>query len=215
MSDPEAGTGWIDPVVAGEFPALRLHVLGCEVAAHASPAGVRRRLAAMSDRFHGARAITMRQDPIPSAYRVFFRHIGLDPDRDRPPLEAAAVRRLLDGAFSSHGRVPDALLIGLLETGVPLWAVDAAAIEGELGIRPAAPGEPLGRAADAPPLPRGRLVVADSAGAVAVLFSEPPAAVAPGRATSRVLVYAVQVAGVPAIHVEEALWECANLLTTP
>ena len=44
-------------------------------------------------------AIHMRERPIPWAYRVFFRQIGLDPDRTRTPVEQLALDRLHDGAF--------------------------------------------------------------------------------------------------------------------
>ena len=68
-----------------------------------SPEPVRRRLRDLSDRFYGAHAIHMRERPIPWAYRVFFRQIGLDPDRTRTPVEQLALNRLHDGAFKSRG----------------------------------------------------------------------------------------------------------------
>jgi hypothetical protein len=55
--------------------------------------------------------------------------------------------------------------------------------------------------------------VADDAGPVGVLFG----ALAPGRGvgreTTRMTLLAVQVAGVPDIHVDEALWTVADILT--
>ncbi len=78
----------------------------------------------------------MRTRPIPRAYRVFYRQIGLDPDVERVPAERAAVQRLLDGGFRSVGLVADACLIALLETAVPVWALDADAVAAPgLGIR--------------------------------------------------------------------------------
>jgi DNA/RNA-binding domain of Phe-tRNA-synthetase-like protein len=154
----------------------------------------------------------MRREPIPSAYRVFFRHIGLDPDETRPPGEAAAVERLLRGGFRPDNRIDDALLIALAETGVPLWALDADALDGPLGIRTAGPGERLGRRPVARPLGPGQLVVADAGAAVALLFGEIAAERLVTGRTASVALYAVQVSGVPAIHVEEALWTCATLL---
>ena len=62
-----------------------------------------RRLRDLSDRFYGSHAIHMRERPIPWAYRVFFRQIGLDPDRTRTPVEQLALDRLHDGAFVSRG----------------------------------------------------------------------------------------------------------------
>ena len=83
------------------------------------------------------------------------------------------------------------LLIALVDTGVPVWALDAESLDGPLGIRASREGERLGRSADAPPLPGGRLVVADASAALAVLFGElapghePRAADAPADAVRR------------------------------
>jgi DNA/RNA-binding domain of Phe-tRNA-synthetase-like protein len=210
--DPEPELGWVSPEVREEFPELRLFTATVATAAGPSSPEARHRLRLLSDRFTGARAVGMRREPIPSAYRIFYRHIGLDPDETRPPGEAAAVERLLRGGFRPSNRLDDALLIALAETGVPLWALDADALDGPLGIRTAAAGERLERGPYARPLPAGQLVVADADAPVAPLFGE----VAPERVvkghTARVSLYAVQVSGVPAIHVEEALWTCASLL---
>jgi DNA/RNA-binding domain of Phe-tRNA-synthetase-like protein len=154
----------------------------------------------------------MRTQPIPHAYRAFFRQIGLDPDASRIPSEEAAVARLLHGGFRSRDLLSDALLIGLIETGVPVWALDADLVEaGGLGIRTTGAGERFGGVE--PALPSGRLVVADARCVHALLFGP----VAPGHAarpgTKRVTLFAVGVDGVPAIHIEEALWTCGELLT--
>jgi DNA/RNA-binding domain of Phe-tRNA-synthetase-like protein len=210
--DPDPQSGWVDSGLAAEFPELGLAVVELDVVPRASPRSIQQRLAGLSDRFYGVHAITMRQATIPAAYRVFFRHVGLDPDNHRTPIEAAAVERLFSGGFVSRNLVDDALLIGLLETGVPIWALDASRVSGPLGIRPAHPGERLGRALEAPPLVAGNLVVADAESALAILFGE----LAPGHGvvdeTRRMTLFAVHVAGVPAIHVGEALWTCATVL---
>ncbi|TML30852.1 MAG: hypothetical protein E6G30_02255 [Actinobacteria bacterium] len=153
-----------------EFPELALIGVVVDASPGRSPRGVRQRLKGLSDRFRGSHAVTMRQAPIPWAYRVFYRHVGLDPDADRTPGEAAAVRRLLHGAFRSENVVDDALLIALVETGVPIWALDA------------------GRVSDVAP---GHGVTRD---------------------TRRMALLTVQVAGVPSIHVEEALHTCVDVL---
>src|SRR5207248_5419308 len=101
-----------------------------------SPPAVKQRLKALSNRYRGASVVAMRTQPIPHAYRAFFRQIGLDPDTDRIPSEEAAVARLLYGGFRSSNLVDDALLIALIETGVPVWAVDAELVDaGGLGIQ--------------------------------------------------------------------------------
>jgi DNA/RNA-binding domain of Phe-tRNA-synthetase-like protein len=166
----------------------------------------------MSSRFRGPQAVAMRQEPIPWAYRVFYRHIGLDPDADRTPVEHAAVQRLIQGAFKSRNRLDDALLIALVETGVPIWALDAATVEGALSIRLTGTGERLGRDAGAA-LVSGRLVVADERSPLAVLFGD----LAPDHVvtshTTRMTLFTVQVQGVPEIHVEEAIYTCVEILT--
>ena len=113
--------------------------------------------------------MTVRREPVPAAYRVFFRHIGLDPDVVRTPIEAAALERMLRGGFLSGGLLEDILLIALVDTGVPVWALDAEAVDGPLGIRSSSEGEPLGRGLPALRcLPAGRLVVADASAALAI-----------------------------------------------
>jgi hypothetical protein len=58
----------------------------------------------------------------------------------------------------------------------------------------------------------GRLVVADAVRVYATLFGEPTAEFVPRSGTRRIVLYAVAVEGVPAIHVEEALWVCTDLM---
>jgi DNA/RNA-binding domain of Phe-tRNA-synthetase-like protein len=196
--------------VRDEFPELRLRWIDARVSAPRSPRALRHRLRMLSDRFHGAQAITMRREPVPQAYRVFFRTIGLDPDATRTPIEAAALTRLIEGGFTSHGRLADAMLLGLVETGVPLWGLDVAALDGPLGIREARQGERLGTNEYANDLPPGRLVVADAAAPAAVLFGDVAPSHRPGSETEAVRIFCVQVADVPEIHVQEALWTCAE-----
>lgn len=211
-AEPLPREGWVSAPVAEEFGDLALFEVEVDALPGRSPRSVRERLAMLSNRIHGAQAIVMRQDAVPAAYRVFYRHAGLDPDATRTPIEAAALERLLRGGFRSQNLVDDALLIALVETGVPVWALDDSALDGPLGIREAGPDEPLGRGPAAPGLAAGRLVVADAAGAVAILFGD----IAPGHGvtaqTTRMRLFTVQVPGVPAIHVEEALWTCASIL---
>jgi DNA/RNA-binding domain of Phe-tRNA-synthetase-like protein len=208
----EPQLGWIDPQVAEELPKLRLWEM--RVAARDGPSApeMRRRLRLLSDRFHGAKAIAMRREPVPHAYRVLFRHLGIDPDEERTPVEAAALARLKHGGFKAQGAVADALLLAVVETGVPVWALDDERVEGPLGIRPAAPGERLGRGELAPDAAPGRLVVVDDAGPVAQLFGDVAPEHGVGPDTTAIRLFSVQAPGVPGIHVEEALWTCTEAL---
>ena len=78
----------------------------------------------MADRMTGAEAIAMRQREVPHAHRVFFRHIGLDPDVVRTPIEALVLRRMSEGGLGPQGLIADALNVAVLETGVGVWAFD-------------------------------------------------------------------------------------------
>lgn len=209
--------GWRSAEVEAELPALRLLLAQVEVGragslSGASPPDIRMRLRERSSRFRGARAVNIRREPLAAAYRVFFRHIGLDPDVVRTPIEAAVLERMLRGGFISYGLLADVLLIALADTSVPVWALDAEAVRGRPGIRASIEGEPLGAARGALPLPAGQLVVADSATALARLFDEPAAPHAPRGDARRLILYAVQVPGVPALYAEEALWSAASAL---
>jgi DNA/RNA-binding domain of Phe-tRNA-synthetase-like protein len=201
----------VAPAVAEEFPGLGIAWTTLEASSGRSPAPVKERLRELSNRFHGGHAIHMRQRPIPWSYRVFFRQIGLDPDRTRTPVEELALERMKKGAFLSRSQLDDALTIAIVETGVALCAFDADRTEGRLGIRASAPGELLeGRPAALDP---GTLVIADERRPLALLFG----AIAEGRGvqprTGRITIAALIVKGVPEISVEEALWLASAVLT--
>lgn len=214
-ADPVLQEGWIDRELALEFPALRIvSVLARNPSPPArTPTVLRERLALLADRFRGARALTLRREPVPAAYRVFFRHVGLDPDAQRTPVEAAALDRLVQGGFVSRGPLQDALLVAVVETGVPVWAVDDARLDGPLGLRGARAGERLGEGEYAADLAPGRVLVADAAGPVAILFGEVAPDRRPDRHCRALRLFAVAVPGVPALHVEEALFGCADALS--
>ncbi len=205
-----AEAGWVSPELRDEFPGLALKFVLIERGSGRTPRAVKERLARLSDRFSGPQAINLRHQPIPWAYRVFYRHIGLDPDEQRTPVEAVALERIKRGGFVSQNLLDDALTIGIIESGVALRAFDADRIQGRLGIRSTEPGEGLeGRPGDLPP---GTLVIADEARPLALLFG----AVAAGRGvnpgTKRTMLVAVQVQGVPEIAVEEAIWLAADVM---
>jgi len=205
--DPSPRQGWVAPRIAAELPGLGLAWVEVDGRPAKSPEPVRRRLRQLSDRFYGAQAIRLRELPIPWAYRVFFRQIGLDPDRSPVPVERLAVERLHDGGFRSRGLPRDALTIAIVETGVALRAFDADRLEGDLCIRESAPGESLpGRPGE---LAHGTLMIADDAGPVALLFGAAAEGYAIEPASRRFAIVATQVNGVPQIAVEEALWIAA------
>ena len=205
--------GKVATALRSEFPGLRLRYAVLPAGHGRSPSGVKQRLRYMSNRFHGQRALSIRQEPVASAYRVFFRQIGLDPDETPTPVEAIVLERLRAGGFKSHGRVDDAITIGTIETGVAMRAIDADRIEGGLGLRLALPQERLGEGSQALELPEGTLVLADELKALGLIFGETAPEVEVGPKTQRVAVCAIQVEGVPEISVEEAIWNCVNALT--
>jgi DNA/RNA-binding domain of Phe-tRNA-synthetase-like protein len=207
---PAPRQGWVAPHIASEFPGLGIAWIEVDARPGRSPEPVRRRLRGLSDRTNGAQAIRLRERPIPWAYRVFFRQIGLDPDRTRTPIEQLTLDRLHDGGFRSKGLPADALDIAIVETGVALRAFDADRLAGALCIRDSAPGEAL--AGHRNEMAQGTLTIADETKPVGLLFG--PAAegheLTPG--TRRIAIAAVQVKGVPQISVDEALWMAASTL---
>jgi DNA/RNA-binding domain of Phe-tRNA-synthetase-like protein len=197
--------------LATEFPGLALHWIEIEAALGKAPAEVRERLREMSNRISGAKAIQMRQEAVPWAYRVFFRQVGIDPDERRTPAEQIVLDRLKHGGFRSRNLLDDAMTIACCETGVALVAFDGNRVEPPLHLRLARPGELMGEAGR--PLSSGQIVIADQERAIGVLFADldPGAGVTPR--TDRIVMCAVQVGGVPDIAVEEALWTVEEIVT--
>jgi DNA/RNA-binding domain of Phe-tRNA-synthetase-like protein len=207
---PEAG--WVAAHLREEFPGLELRYLTVDGASGRSPRAVKDRLRTLSNRFSGAQAINLRHQPIPWAYRVFYRHIGLDPDEQPTPIEGLALERMHHGGFRSQSLLDDALTIAIVESSVALRAFDADRVSGRPGIRPSEPGEDLeGRPGE---LPMGTLVIADEQRPLSLLFGALGSGRGVGKRSSRTLLVAVQVTGVPEIAVEEALWLAASVLRT-
>jgi DNA/RNA-binding domain of Phe-tRNA-synthetase-like protein len=193
--DPEIRRGHVADQVAAEHPGLWLAWTEVDAAPAPTPRELRDRLRRMADRMTGAQAIAMRGREVPHAHRVFFRHIGLDPDVDRTPVEALVLRRMSEGGLGPQGLIADALNVAVLETGVGVWAFDGLA------------GAPrIEQAAD------GRLVLADDNGRLAVLFGDPERS-AVSRDTRRVTLVAIAVPGVADLFVHEALWTAWDILS--
>jgi DNA/RNA-binding domain of Phe-tRNA-synthetase-like protein len=201
--------GWVEPRLADEFPELGLVHAPIEARPRSSPGEVKRRLSAMADRYTGGKVIHMRQDHVPWAYRVFSRQVGIDPDRDRTPVEAIALERLKRGGLSSQNLLDDALTIAIAETGVPLIALDGDRVNRDLGLRLARSGERLGAVR---PLSDGQIVVADGNRPVAVVLGDVAEDAGVTPETERMVLCALSVKGVPRISVEEALWIAAEVL---
>jgi DNA/RNA-binding domain of Phe-tRNA-synthetase-like protein len=127
---------------------------------------------------------------------VFFRHVGLDPDVDRTPVEAVTLRRMTEGGLRPRGLIDDALTVAVLETGVGVVAFDADRVVGAPSLRTA--GETI--------------VVADEEGPLAPLFGEPLERAAVHRRTCRIALVAVAVPNVADVFVEEALWIAWDIL---
>ena len=134
-------------MLPAKFPGLARAWITVDCRPEQEPRAGPGRLRDLSDRFYGAHAIHLRERPIPWAYRVFFRQIGLDPDRTRTPVEQLALERLHDGAFKTHGLPADALNIATVETGIALRVFDAESIGGASASRDSAPGESPARGA--------------------------------------------------------------------
>ena len=210
MNEASTEGGWVAPELREELPGLGLRYALVERGSGRSPRELKERLRELSDRFSGPQAINLRHQPIPWAYRVFYRHIGLDPDEQPTPVEELALERMKHGGFRSQSLLDDALTIAIMESGVAVRAFDADKVSGVPGIRSSEPGEELeGRPGE---LPSGTLVIADEARPLALLVG----ATASGRGvsprTKRTLLCALQVKGVPDIAVEEAIWLADGVL---
>lgn len=216
--EPEGGVeesaelGWVEAEIEDEFPGLALVTVAMPCRATRTAPWVVHRLKEMANRINGPYALRVRQLPVPALHRAFFRQLGLDPDVRRPPLEQVLFDRLWTGGFPPSGMPGDALLVALLNTGVAVWAVDAAATSGPLGVRGAREGESLTVAGQPRALGVGELVIADADRPVARIFEEPAAPFAVSGSTRRAVLYVLQVPGVPALDVQEALNTCRNLL---
>jgi DNA/RNA-binding domain of Phe-tRNA-synthetase-like protein len=204
--------GWVEAELAEEFPELRLLCAGIEARPRRSPPDVRERLRALADRYTGAKVVHMRQDAVPWAYRVFSRQVGIDPDTDRTPVEALAVERLRRGGLESDNLVDDALTIAIAETGVPVFALDADRVKGPIGLRLARPGEWL---SDRRALSARQLVVADEIRPVALILGEVSDRAGVTSRTTRMVICALGVKGVPPVVAEEALWILGETLRDP
>jgi DNA/RNA-binding domain of Phe-tRNA-synthetase-like protein len=207
-SDRSAGVeiepGYLEPALRSEFPGLALRYVVVPRGSGRSSRALRQRLRLLSDRFSGPQAINLRRQPIPWAYRVFYRHIGLDPDEQPTPVEELSLERMKKGGFVSQSLLDDALTIAIIESGVAIRAFDADRIEGRLGIRSSVAGEQLeGRPGTLPP---GTLVIADQLRPVSLLFGAFASGRGVQRKTRRTVLASIQVSGVPDIAVEEALW---------
>jgi DNA/RNA-binding domain of Phe-tRNA-synthetase-like protein len=213
VAEPLVERGWIAEELAEEFPHLGLRYVTLAARSHRSPEPLRRRLGELANRITGRHVIHMRQDPVPWAYRVFWRQVGIDPDTVRTPVERVAVERLRHGGLESRSLLDDAVTIATLETGVAITAFDADRLAGQIGLGLTAAGELLGDSGL--PLAESQIVIADERRPLAVLAGEVASACAVTRATTRMSIAAVQVKGVPDISVEEALWTAAETLETP
>lgn len=212
-AEPDLRRGWVGEELAAEFPELELLQTSVAARPGRSPEAVRERLRRMSDRFTGPKAVQVRQQPVPWAYRVFFRQIGIDPDEQRTPAEAVALERMRAGTFASRNLLDDALVIATVETGVPLLAYDGARVTGALGLRLARDGERLG--GDGRGLRAGQIVVADELQPLAVLFGDSAERRGVHPDTRVIVLAAVRVKGVPEVSVEEALWIAVETLSEP
>ena len=206
----EIEEGWVEAELAEDFPDLRLVHAPLEARPRPTPPEVKQRLRDLADRYTGAKVVHMRQDDVPWAYRVFARQVGVDPDRQRTPVEALALERLRQGGLRSRNLVDDALTVAIAETGVALLALDAGRVEGEPGLRLARSGERMG----VRPLSDGQIVIADDIRPLAIALGEISEEAGVTPACEQMLLCALGVKGVPRMSIEEALLTAAQWLYT-
>ena len=201
----DAESGWLDHRFAGEFPTVSMRYTVIEATNLRSSPAMRSRLADHSTKFTGTYAMELPRHQIPAAYRAFYRQLGLNPDAQPPALEAIARERILRGWFPSHGVVSDALLVATIESHIALQVIDAAELDGPLGIRPA-------RTEDSPTFTPGTLVIADAQKPVAELFGPPVDSCVVSAVTTSIAIYAVGVPGMDPWLLDDALWRVADMI---
>src|SRR5437667_3714854 len=128
-------TGWVEPALREEFRGLGLRATLVTARTGRSPRELKVRLRHLSDRIHGMRVVNLRREPVASAYRVFFRQIGIDPDEHKPPGEAAMLERLRAGRFTSRDLLEDSLTVAVVQTAVAVRALRADRLEVRPGLR--------------------------------------------------------------------------------
>jgi DNA/RNA-binding domain of Phe-tRNA-synthetase-like protein len=206
--------GSVAPDVLAELPGLSLRWVATGPPARGDPRELQARLDALSEGYRGASVVAMRTKPVHRAYRACFRQVGLDPDMQRPPAEELALARLLRGGLRARDRLHGALMIALVETGVPVWALDGELTDARsLMIRASRDGDRSGRGAQASELLPGRLVVADARSIHALLFGEVSCGHRAELGSRSVVLFAAGVEGVPAMCLDEALWLAAGALS--
>jgi len=211
VAEPDLERGWVDRELEDEFPSLSLWLMRVEARSGRTPEPVRSRLRQLSNRITGGYVIHMRQDPVPWAYRVFWRQIGIDPDTDRTPVEQIALDRLEWGGLRSRNLLDDALVIATFETGVPVIALDADKVGKAIGLRLTGDDERLGGTGRS--LSSRQIVVADEDRSLAVLSGEVSEDHGVRSSTRSMVLCALQVKGVPEISVQEALWTVSDILS--
>ena len=204
MNGGESRAGRVARDLEAEFPGLILSVRRCLGPVVEDP-GVVERLATIASRIRGRSAVEMRREVVPAAYRAFYRQVGLDPDVEMTPVEAALARRLFDGGVKVSDPLHAALELAVLETSAPVYALDAGGVEGHPCIRTAGTDEELSGPGGVATRAPGRLLLADDAGPLCRLFDEPAARAAPTPASSELLLVAVGVPGVAPMVLDEAL----------
>jgi len=213
VPDPELQQGWVDAELAEEFPELGLWHTRVEAGSRRTPDSVKGQLRRLANRITGGHVIHMRQDPVPWAYRVFWRQVGIDPDTDRTPVEQLALDRLKWGGLRSRNLLDDAITIATLETGVPVVAFDAEKVGEAIGLRLTGERELLGGSGR--PLSSRQIVIADEDHTLAVLSGEVAEERGVTPETGATVLASIQVKGVPLISVEEALWTVSEALAEP
>jgi hypothetical protein len=206
--------GWRAREVEQELPELALLTTEAEVARSGSlegdtPPEIQRRHRDLHKRIRGDNTSAVRRQPVPAATACSSVTSASIPTWCTP-IEAAVLERMLRGGAVRRAAVR-CVADRADDTGCRCGRSRRSA-EGPLGTRASAAQERLGRSLEAPELPAGRLVVADGSAPLAVLFGQ----LAPGHEAAahsrRVALFAVQVDGVPALYVEEALWNCRSAL---
>jgi hypothetical protein len=174
VTEPPIQVGEVDAALLAELPGLGLR--WCEFTAgdldRRSPPALRARIRGLSDRVAGGQAIALRSRAIPSAFRILFRHLGMEPDDVHIPVEAWMLERMRRGAYPSRDVLSDALMVATVETEVGVWACSSPPRLSLVGGRVMVAGVPVFSAPARPAGPRVVLFAVIAAGVPEIAVDE-------------------------------------------
>ncbi len=157
---------------------------------------------------------SVKDDPGFRAYRDFFWSVGIDPTKTRPASEALVRRLISGGRLPSINAAVDAYNLASAESGVPIAAFDADALEGGLTMRFALEGEMFAGIGMKEPiaLKPNQVILTDAKKIVAIYPYRDSDGTKTTTATKNIRIVSCGVPGISKNRILEAYGKCAQYL---